>query len=172
MIIRQAAPNDAEQLKSLYFEHLTSFPPTEEQNMQSWRELIQYFHDDDFIKLQHSEMMLDEEIAIHLAETLMGHIWVMYVNKTDHPFYTSDNPVLTIPHKRDKYMSYGGYASDGVEICGTRGWFFEEERSSEHDEKIFKRELIRLEDFRECRLTIFLSNVQHKRFPFDFKSGY
>lgn len=30
-------------------------------------------------------------------------------------------------------------------ICGTRGWFFEEQRSSEHDEKVFKRELIRLE---------------------------
>lgn len=35
---------------------------------------------------------------------------------------------------------YGEYA-----ICGTRGWFFEEERSGEHDEKVFKRELIRLE---------------------------
>ena len=30
-------------------------------------------------------------------------------------------------------------------ICGTRGWFFEEEKSGEHDEKVFKRELIRLE---------------------------
>ncbi len=30
-------------------------------------------------------------------------------------------------------------------ICGTRGWFFEEERSGVHDEKVFKRELIRLE---------------------------
>ena len=30
-------------------------------------------------------------------------------------------------------------------ICGTRGWFFEEERSGEHDEKVFKRELMRLE---------------------------
>lgn len=30
-------------------------------------------------------------------------------------------------------------------ICGTRGWFFEEDRSGEHDEKIFKRELLRLE---------------------------
>ena len=30
-------------------------------------------------------------------------------------------------------------------ICGTRGWFFEEERSGAHDEKVFKRELIRLE---------------------------
>ena len=34
---------------------------------------------------------------------------------------------------------------DDVAICGTRGWFFEEERSSEHDEKVFKRELLRLE---------------------------
>lgn len=34
---------------------------------------------------------------------------------------------------------------DGLGICGTRGWFFEEERSGEHDEKVFKRELIRLE---------------------------
>lgn len=30
-------------------------------------------------------------------------------------------------------------------ICGTRGWFFEEERSGTHDEKVFKRELCRLE---------------------------
>ena len=37
------------------------------------------------------------------------------------------------------------YEYDGYAICGTRGWFFEEERSGEHDEKVFKRELIRLE---------------------------
>lgn len=30
-------------------------------------------------------------------------------------------------------------------ICGTRGWFFEEEKSGTHDEKVFRRELIRLE---------------------------
>lgn len=35
---------------------------------------------------------------------------------------------------------YGDFA-----ICGTRGWFFEEERSGEHDTKVFRRELIRLE---------------------------
>ena len=34
---------------------------------------------------------------------------------------------------------------DGYAICGTRGWFFEEERSGQHDEKVFRRELIRLE---------------------------
>lgn len=37
------------------------------------------------------------------------------------------------------------YEYNGIAICGTRGWFFEEARSSEHDEKIFKRELLRLE---------------------------
>jgi len=35
---------------------------------------------------------------------------------------------------------YGDFA-----ICGTRGWFYEEDRSGEHDEKVFKREMLRLE---------------------------
>lgn len=35
---------------------------------------------------------------------------------------------------------YGEYA-----ICGTRGWFFEEERSGQHDAKVFNREMMRLE---------------------------
>ena len=37
------------------------------------------------------------------------------------------------------------YAYEDFAICGTRGWFFEEERSGAHDEKVFKRELLRLE---------------------------
>lgn len=37
-------------------------------------------------------------------------------------------------------FEYGGFA-----ICGTRGWYYEEKRGTAHDEKVFKRELIRLE---------------------------
>ena len=37
------------------------------------------------------------------------------------------------------------YEYDGWAICGTRGWFFEEDVSGQHDEKVFKRELLRLE---------------------------
>ncbi len=37
------------------------------------------------------------------------------------------------------------FVYDGYAICGTRGWFFEEDHGSEHDEKVFKRELLRLE---------------------------
>lgn len=51
----------------------------------------------------------------------------------DHGF--SDQWILNNNH----YL-YGDTA-----ICGTRGWFFEEERSGQHDEKVFRRELIRLE---------------------------
>ena len=51
----------------------------------------------------------------------------------DHGF--SNQFILNNNHYR-----YGQWA-----ICGTRGWFFEESRSSAHDEKVFKRELLRLE---------------------------
>ena len=37
------------------------------------------------------------------------------------------------------------YEYNGFAICGTRGWFFEEERSDQADEKVFRRELMRLE---------------------------
>ena len=40
----------------------------------------------------------------------------------------------------NNFYEYGDFA-----ICGTRGWFYEEQRSGEHDEKVFKRELMRLE---------------------------
>ena len=37
------------------------------------------------------------------------------------------------------------YEYEGWALCGTRGWFYEEDRCGQHDEKVFKRELIRLE---------------------------
>lgn len=40
----------------------------------------------------------------------------------------------------NNHYVYGDWA-----ICGTRGWFFEEDKSAQHDEKVFKRELLRLE---------------------------
>ena len=42
-------------------------------------------------------------------------------------------------------LNNNSYQYEGWAICGTRGWFFEEERSGQHDEKVFRRELLRLE---------------------------
>ena len=35
--------------------------------------------------------------------------------------------------------------ADGMILCGTRGWFYEEEKGDDHDAKILRRELMRLE---------------------------
>jgi len=43
MLIRKAAPADAQELKILYFEHLTRYPPTEEQDMTRWAALLAKF---------------------------------------------------------------------------------------------------------------------------------
>lgn len=37
------------------------------------------------------------------------------------------------------------YLYGDTALCGTRGWFFEEDKEGTHDEKVFKRELGRLE---------------------------
>lgn len=41
--IRRARMEDAENLKDLYFNHLTANPPTEEQDMNKWQEMISTF---------------------------------------------------------------------------------------------------------------------------------
>lgn len=54
--------------------------------------------------------------------------------------FCEENEFTDILILNNNHFEYSGYA-----ICGTRGWFFEEDRSGSHDEKVFKRELIRLE---------------------------
>lgn len=54
--------------------------------------------------------------------------------------FCEENQFTDIYVLNNNHYEYNGYA-----ICGTRGWFFEEERSGAHDEKVFKRELMRLE---------------------------
>ncbi len=50
------------------------------------------------------------------------------------------NGISTIEILNNNCLLYGETA-----LCGTRGWFYEEERGSEHDRKIMLRELGRLE---------------------------
>lgn len=57
MIIRKAKSTDAEDLKILYFEHLTHFPPKEEQDMVLWQELLNKFEEDENMHL----LVVEEE---------------------------------------------------------------------------------------------------------------
>lgn len=44
-----------------------------------------------------------------------------------------------------KVLNNAAFTYGDVALCGTRGWFYEEEKHGAKDEKVFKRELIRLE---------------------------
>lgn len=54
--------------------------------------------------------------------------------------FFGEKGISTVDVLYNNCFDYGDYA-----ICGTRGWFYEEERDGEHDRKIMRRELMRLE---------------------------
>ena len=94
--------------------------------------------------------------ALDLSEAAADFAWIneipgrKIILKGNHDYWWS-----TIA-KFDKFCAENGFSDmfilnnnfyeyQGMAICGTRGWFFEEERSGVHDEKVFRRELLRLE---------------------------
>ena len=64
--------------------------------------------------------------------------WWTTASKTKRFF--AQHGVETIDILNNNCFTYGDYA-----LCGTRGWFHEEERGGEHDKKIMRREIMRLE---------------------------
>ena len=54
--------------------------------------------------------------------------------------FFAENGIDTIEILYNNCFDYGEYA-----ICGTRGWFYEEEKGGDHDKKIMRREIMRLE---------------------------
>ena len=55
--------------------------------------------------------------------------------------FLSELGIENIDFLHNNYFPYGERAA----ICGTRGWFYEEEKGGEHDKKMMLRELGRLE---------------------------
>lgn len=61
-------------------------------------------------------LLLGDEMRQILSDTLNKHIWILCENNTNLPFLTSDNPIAKIANIQDEYVSYGGFASKGIEI--------------------------------------------------------
>ena len=64
--------------------------------------------------------------------------WWTTASKTKRFF--AQQGITTIDILNNNAFTFGDYA-----ICGTRGWFYEEEKDGEHDAKIMRREIMRLE---------------------------
>lgn len=101
-------------------------------------------------------LMGDLSWALDLAQAQADFAWInaipgrKIILKGNHDYWWStaakfrkfcqENQFSDMELLNNNAYFYGDYA-----ICGTRGWFYEEDRSGQHDEKVFKRELMRLE---------------------------
>ena len=109
------------------------------------------------IKPEDTTVLLgDVSWALDLQEAVHDFAWINQIPgrkiilKGNHDYwwntatkfsnFCKENGFSDIHLLNNNHFEYNGWA-----ICGTRGWFFEEERSAEHDGKVFRRELLRLE---------------------------
>ena len=76
MIIRQAKTEDAQDLKTLYFEFLTHFPPKEEQDMNRWAEVISRFEksDDRFLLVVEEDGKAVSTVQVVIIEGLTHNV--------------------------------------------------------------------------------------------------
>ena len=101
-------------------------------------------------------LMGDLSWALDLNSAVADFAWIneipgrKIILKGNHDYWWSTQAKLTKFCVENGFsdlnlLNNNCYFYDDWAICGTRGWFFEEERSGDHDEKVFRRELIRLE---------------------------
>jgi hypothetical protein len=59
----------------------------------------------------------DEERVVKLAHILAGHVWVVGVNVSPQPYYTSDHPVARKGYAGKREGGLSGFASPGMEVA-------------------------------------------------------
>lgn len=101
-------------------------------------------------------LMGDLSWALDLASASADFAWInaipgrKIILKGNHDYWWSTQAKFTKFCQEHSFeylnlLNNNCYFYEDIAICGTRGWFFEEERSGQHDEKVFRRELMRLE---------------------------
>lgn len=98
MIIRKAQNKDANDLKTLYSDYLTHFPPKEEQDMQLWKQLL-----DKFEKDENMHLLVVEEDGKVVSSVQMAIIESLTHNVS--PFAVVENVVTHIDYRNRGYAS-------------------------------------------------------------------
>jgi hypothetical protein len=65
----------------------------------------------------HTQSLFDREFLTVVSEALYRHIWMVGINETAQPLYTSDHPVVKRAHVTHPVRSFSGVASKGIEIA-------------------------------------------------------
>lgn len=98
MRIRKAKATDAEDLKVLYFDYLTAYPPKEEQDMKVWANLLDKFEKDENMYL----LVLEED------EKVVSSVQMAIIESLTHnirPFAVIENVVTHIDYRNKGFAS-------------------------------------------------------------------
>lgn len=98
MIIRKAKGSDAEDIKILYFDYLTAYPPKEEQDMDIWSSLL-----DKFEKDENMHILVVEENGRVISSVQMAIVESLTHNVR--PFAVIENVVTHIDYRNKGYAS-------------------------------------------------------------------
>ena len=76
MNIRKAKGTDANELKTLYFEYLTHFPPKEEQDMSLWQSILEKFEKDEnmYLLVAEEEGKVVSSVQMAIIEGLTHNV--------------------------------------------------------------------------------------------------
>jgi hypothetical protein len=61
-------------------------------------------------------LLLNASMLDHVADVLLSHIWVAFVNDTAEPLWASDHPVVPTAQIRDPLRGTSGLGSPGIEV--------------------------------------------------------
>ena len=114
MYIRKATATDAEQLKTLYFEHLTHYPPKEEQDMKKWQVLLSKFEQDENMQL----------LVLEIDGKVVSTVQMAIVENLTHnirPFAVIENVVTHAEYRGKGYAS--ALLQKATEIAKERGCY-------------------------------------------------
>ena len=70
----------------------------------------------EFVNLSHNKFIASCEFKESVTKILLKHLWIVGVNNSKIPLYTSDNPVMVRPYVEDPAMSHTSFESEGIEI--------------------------------------------------------
>ena len=98
MNIRKAIPTDAEALKVLYFEHLTKYPPAEEQDMSLWKKMLDKFEKDEnmYLLVLEEDNQVVSSVQMAIIESLTHNV---------RPFAVIENVVTHADYRNKWYAS-------------------------------------------------------------------
>lgn len=116
----------------------------------------------------HVRMLLNADYLKHAAATLLPHIWTLGINNTGTDLWTSDAPLIRIPHRLSADGSHAGFTAEGIELVFPVGpnralvllentWFFDRAWCHDHTCRLGEADIRRYNEMQaiQCNRQVF-----------------